>query len=240
MTRAVTFDFWNTLMWEEPGALRAARLRYWASALPDVDARALAGAHDEAHAQYFAAWTAGRQFLVADAVALMSDRLGDALPAGGADVLVEGFDAGGRTGAIHACDGVDACLATLRGAGVRLGIICDIGLTPSPVVRELLERHDLLRHFDDTAFSDEVGHYKPSHEIFAHALARLGDPDPRDAAHVGDRQRTDIGGAQAMGMTAIRYNAIYDEDDADAPQADFVTADLTEVPALLGVGEVSR
>jgi FMN phosphatase YigB (HAD superfamily) len=240
MTRAVTFDFWNTLMWEEPGALRAARLHFWADELADIDSGALAAAHDAAHAQYFAEWSAGNQFLVADAVTLMCARLGDALPSNGADVLVQGFDEGGRTAAIHPCDGVEHCLATLRGAGVALGIICDIGLTPSPVVRELLARHDLLRHFDDTAFSDEVGHYKPARAIFEYALAGLGDPPPQDAAHVGDRQRTDIGGAQSMGMTAIRYNAIYDEDEPGAPQADFVTADLTEVPALLGVGEVSR
>jgi putative hydrolase of the HAD superfamily len=170
----------------------------------------------------------------------MREQLGDALPVTADETLVAGFDEGGRTAAIHPCEGVEQCLATLSGAGVRLGIICDIGLTPSLVVRELLERHDLLRHFDDTAFSDEVGYYKPAREIFEHALAGLGGVAPHDAAHVGDRQRTDIGGGQSMGMTAIRYNAIYDEDDPDAPQADFVTADLTEVPALLGVGEVSR
>ena len=88
----------------------------------------------------------------------------------------------------------------------------------------------MLRFFDDMAFSDEVGFYKPAPEIFEHALAGLGDVAPADAAHVGDRQRTDVGGALAAGMRAIRYSAILDEDDPALPQAHAVTVDLTAGP----------
>ncbi len=232
MTRAVTFDFWNTLMWEAPGSLREHRLRHWARALPHVEAAALAAAHDAAHARYHDCWSANEQFLVQDAAALIRSRLGDDVPE---DVLLEGFDEGGRHAAVTPCDGVRECLATLKDAGTAIGIICDIGLTPSSVVRELLTRHDMLGYFDDMAFSDEVGFYKPAPEIFEHALAGLGGPAPADAAHVGDRQRTDVGGALAAGMRAIRYSAILDEDDPSLPQADAVTVDLTQVPALLGV-----
>ena len=236
MTRAVTFDFWNTLMWEPPGQLREHRLRYWGRALPRLDGAALAAAHDAAHARYHASWSANEQFLVGDAAALMRSMLGDDVPE---DVLLEGFDEGGRQAAVAPCDGVHECLATLKDASVAIGIICDIGLTPSTVVRELLARHDLLGFFDDTAFSDEVGFYKPAPEIFAHALAGLGSVAPADAAHVGDRQRTDVGGALAAGMRAIRYSAILDEDDPELPQAHAVTDDLTQIPALLGVAGAS-
>lgn len=236
MTRAVTFDFWNTLMWEPPGQLREHRLRFWARELPHVDAAALAGAHDAAHARYVACWSANEQFLVEDAATLMRSLLGDDLPAA---VLLDGFDEGGRQAPIAPCKGVRDCLATLKDAGVAIGIICDIGLTPSYVVRELLARHDLLGFFEGTAFSDEVGCYKPDPAIFAHALAGLGDVAPADAAHVGDRQRTDVGGALDAGMRAIRYSAILDEYDPLLPQAHAVTDDLTQVPALLGVARVT-
>ena len=102
-------------------------------------------------------------------------------------------------------------LAELRDRGVRLGIICDVGLTPSPVLRGWLDDHGVLELFDHWSFSDEVGWYKPAPQIFEHALAGLGGIAPGRAAHVGDLRRTDVGGAQAMGMMAVRYRGAYDD-----------------------------
>jgi FMN phosphatase YigB (HAD superfamily) len=154
--------------------------------------------------------------------------------------LIEGFSEAGRRAAVHPSDGVHGCLETLKGVGVRLGIICDIGLTPSPVVLELLDRHGLLGFFDETSFSDEVGHYKPARAFFQHALAELGALPPERAAHVGDRRRTDVGGAIAMGMISVRYNGVYEDEATSAPEADIVLADMADLPMLLGVAELSR
>jgi putative hydrolase of the HAD superfamily len=240
MVEAVTFDFWNTLMWEEPGSLREHRLETWAERLAKagapVDRGRLEQAHDAAHDEYVESWTAGRQFRVEQAV----ERMLPALGAGGDGeiraILTEGFDEGGRLAAIHPCAGVRECLEALKDAGVRIGIVCDIGLTPSPVVGELLERHGLLGFFDGMSFSDEVGHYKPARAIFEHALASVGGVAPERAAHVGDRRRTDVGGALAMGMTAVRYNAIYEDVSVPEPEGHLVTARLDELPGLLGAG----
>ena len=228
-------------MWEEPGSLKEKRLEAWAEALgPDVDSVRLEGAHDAAHQEYVDSWTAGRQFRVEDAVDHMLERLDGSLGAGAAAALVAGFSEGGRRAAVHPSEGVHACLAALRRAGVRIGIICDIGLTPSSVVRELLDRHGLLAYFDGMSFSDEVGHYKPHRAIFEHALAGLGGIAPERAAHVGDRRRTDVGGAVAIGMTAVRYNGVYEDEAIRAPEADVVLANLAELPGLLRVRELSR
>jgi FMN phosphatase YigB (HAD superfamily) len=151
-------------------------------------------------------------------------------------ILTEGFDEGGRRAAIHPSGGVRECLEALKKGGVRIGIVCDIGLTPSPVVGELLERHGLLRFFDGMSFSDQVGHYKPSRAIFEHALASVGGVAPERAAHVGDRRRTDVGGAIAMGMTAVRYNAVYEDVSAPEPEGHLVTSRMDELPGLLGAG----
>jgi len=233
---AVTFDFWNTVMWEEPGSLRKRRLEVWPETLGHdaVDPVALEEAHDAAHRAYEQAWREGRQFTVEHAAALISERL-SSLPEGAPALLVEGFcEAGGRA-AVHPSDGIRECLEELRSGGVRLGIICDIGLTPAYVVRELLARHELLDRFGDTTFSDEVGHYKPDRRIFEHALSNLGGAAPERSAHVGDRRRTDVAGAQAMGMAAVRYTGVYDDADG-GPEAEHVVEDLAEIPALLGVG----
>jgi FMN phosphatase YigB (HAD superfamily) len=239
MISAVTFDFWNTLMWEEPGSLREHRLAVWAQALSSHDPRLVQEAHDAAHRAYEDAWRAGRQFRVQEAAAQIVAELGAADPDTTAGALIDGYSEAGRRAAIHPSDGAGDCLAALKEAGVRLGIICDIGLTPSAVVRELLDRHGLLGYFDSTTFSDEAGHYKPAPEIFATALESMGGTEPAEAVHVGDRLRTDVGGARAAGWTSVRYTAVYD-DPADLPEADIVTADLAAIPQLLGIREVAR
>jgi putative hydrolase of the HAD superfamily len=85
------------------------------------------------------------------------------------------------------------------------------------------------------SFSDEVGHYKPDRAIFDHALAGLGGIPPERAAHVGDRRRTDVSGAAAIGMTPVRYNAVYEDDSIPAPEGEIVVGDLAELPRVLGV-----
>jgi putative hydrolase of the HAD superfamily len=97
-----------------------------------------------------------------------------------------------------------------------------------------LEKHGLLDWFDHWSFSDEVGVYKPDRRIFDHALAGLGGIDPAEAAHIGDLRRTDIAGAKALGITAVRYTGVYDDPHVDGlPEADLVVADHAELPAAL-------
>jgi FMN phosphatase YigB (HAD superfamily) len=244
MVQAVTFDFWNTLMWEEPGSLREHRLAVWAETLArvgaDYDAVSVQAAHDAAHRAYEDAWRANRQFRVEEAAAQIVGELRGDDPGRTAEVLAAGFSEAGRRAAIHPSDGVGECLRELKGAGIRLGIICDIGLTPSAVVRELLDRHGLLELFDGATFSDEAGFYKPAPEVFDAALAELGGVAPDRAAHVGDRRRTDVGGALAAGWTAVRYNAVFEDPATDLPDAHLVTGDLAELPGLLGVSQVAR
>lgn len=230
-------------MWEEPGALREKRLEVWSELLPEVgalvDPADLERAHDGAHQRYVDSWIAGRQFRVEEAAQHIFDCLDGRLTADAEHALIEGFSEAGRRAAVHPSDGVRECLMMLRGAGIRIGIICDIGLTPSPVIEELLDRHGLHGLFDGMSFSDEVGEYKPARAIFDHALNALR-VRPERAAHVGDRRRTDVAGAIAMGMTPVRYNGVYEDETNGAPDADIVVANLVDLPALLGSSVASE
>ncbi len=131
-------------------------------------------------------------------------------------------------------------LAELHDQGIKLGIICDVGLTPSTVLRGWLDDHRVLELFQHWSFSDEVGWYKPARQIFEHALAGLGVA-PQHAAHVGDLRRTDVGGALAVGMTAVRYRGAFDDPavtgagDAPLPEGDFVIDDHFDLPGVLGL-----
>lgn len=235
---AVTFDFWNTLMWEGPDALVGSRLGALGAVLEEtgavVDERNLRDAHAVAFARYQAAWHANQQFCVPDAVGVLVRELG--LDEGDLRLqrmLCEAFDIAGDRAELHLSDGAEACLRALHDHGVKLSIVCDIGLTPSPVLRRRLDDLGLLDLFTGWAFSDEVGCYKPDPRIFEHALEGLGGVDPRRAAHVGDRLRTDCGGAKQIGMLAVRYRAIYDDPAGDGPEGDLIVDDLRALPVAL-------
>ena len=156
MISAVTFDFWNTLMWEEPGSLRSSGSSSGPRRWPRIDPEGSSGPRRGAP---------GVRRLVDRGPAVprrgrgRADRRRSASPTGPpTEALVEGFSEGGRRAAVHPSDGVRECLEALEQAGMRLGIICDIGLTPVAGRRASCStRRICSRYFDGMSFSDEVG-----------------------------------------------------------------------------------
>jgi len=113
----------------------------------------------------------------------------------------------------------------------RLAIISDTGLSPGRVLRQLLADDGLLPYFTVCTFSDELGRSKPHADAFLRTLDAL-KVAPHEAVHVGDLLRTDIAGAQRVGMRAVQYIGLNrDEDDAITPDA--VIHRHTELPPLL-------
>ena len=95
-------------------------------------------------------------------------------------------------------------------------------MSPSVVLRGFLDHHGVLDHFDHWSFSDEVGCFKPFPPIFEHAMSGLGVPEPGEIAHVGDGRRTDVAGALAMGMTAVRATWFADRGPETGPEGHHV------------------
>src|SRR3954454_18464878 len=121
--------------------------------------------------RYVEHWTANQQYQSVRAAEELVEQLGFEVPTGVRRALVDAFTEAGRGAELHLTAGVVDCLHTLKDAGLRLRIICDVGMTPSSILRAHLDRHGVLQLFDHVSFSDDVGHYKPSPVIFEHALA---------------------------------------------------------------------
>ena len=237
--RAITFDFWNTLMLDGGPAGRDRRIDAWMGILEDAgfatERASLDKAMSTAWDRFVTSWTTGEQFTHVEAAVDIVEQLGFPVPPAVHDELVATF----LTSTAHfpspTEDVLTDVLSSLRSAGVRIGIICDVGWTPSHVLRSMLEHHGLLGFFDHWSFSDEVGHYKPSATIFEHALAGLGGVEPAAAAHVGDLRRTDIAGALGMGMTAVRYTGAFDDVEGEGPEATHVISSHAQLAEVLGL-----
>jgi putative hydrolase of the HAD superfamily len=93
--------------------------------------------------------------------------------------------------------GAAACLARLRGAGVRVGVVSN----SDGRIAEALARAGLARLIDCVVDSGVVGVEKPDPGIFAYALDRMG-LRPEDAWYLGDTVRYDAAGAEAAGLVA--------------------------------------
>jgi len=242
---AVTFDFWDTLVRSDDkgtlGARRAKLIAVLGGLGHHVEAHVLDEAFVSAFGVYNDHWRANRQFTARDGALHVLSLLEIELDADELDAAIDAYANAAADIDMRLTDHVADTLHALRGHGVGLGIICDVGMTPSPVLRGWLDRHGVLDLFDHWSFSDEVGWYKPAPQIFEHALAGLGVEAAR-AAHVGDLRRTDVAGAKAMGMLAVRYRGVNDnadlppvDDGHDRPEADIVLDDHAELPAALGL-----
>jgi putative hydrolase of the HAD superfamily len=237
MLRAVTFDFWSTLFVDTRGAERE-RLRgaVLDEALREEDhavsearlAQGLSAAWDH----FDTVWlnehrTPPCEELVSASLAALGMRLEPER----LHRLVRRFE---RLVLEVAPEPMPGAIYTLPKIAdrYRLAVVCDTGYSPGSVLRQLLDKHDMLAHFEYTYFSNEHDVSKPDARAFLHTLEEL-DVRPTEAAHVGDIQRTDIAGAQAAGMSAVHFVGANNK-DAGRSTADVIVSHFEELPQALG------
>lgn len=236
--RAVTFDCWQTLIyeesWEIAHGLRVAALDRSARAEGlELEPGEAGRAFDAAWARHMALWAEEVATGAREVAHWALEEVGLAPQGSQFEPLRKAFEEASHSGRVRMIDGALETLTRLEAAGIGCALICDTGLTPGRVVRELLDGHGLLAPLRATIFSDEWSLPKPHPRVFQAALEAL-EVGPQEAVHVGDLRRTDVAGARGVGMASVRITAAND-DTSELEEADRVAASHAELRTLLGV-----
>ena len=209
--KAVTFDFWSTLVdgniTPERTAVRLARLHAalvgtgYALAREELAAafaRALARIDEAARESLEEVGPPGRWVMIARELGIPEGLIPyEVVEKAYEDITLDPLP--------DAMPYVQEAVRAMNEAGYRLGVICNTGMAGGAVLREVLRRHQLLDYFEVTTFSNEFGFSKPHPRIFLHTLAELGGVAPEQALHVGDVEELDVEGALRAGLHAALY-----------------------------------
>jgi putative hydrolase of the HAD superfamily len=217
--QAITFDYWGTLY--QGLSARPLRMQRLVQVLGahgyEFDEPAL----DEADRVAWQAWERVwrheyRTLGSPEWLGLMLGHLNVTLPQPELDALADYFNSCivESDPPIQLIDGVSDAVRRLS-RRYRLGVISDTGLSTGRVLRHFLERDGVLDRFACLSFSDELGVSKPHPDAFRRTLACL-NAQPERAVHIGDLTRTDIAGAKAISMRAVRFTGVNDDPDRSA------------------------
>ena len=244
MIRAITFDFWDTIVADdsdEPKRAVAglpskavARERAFIDCIkgshPDIDDALVVRAFEHTEERFRHLWKVEhRTPAVADRLMVGVQWLGLTRPSG-FDALVMTFE---QMEVLHPPDlvpGIREALENLAG-DYTLGIISDAIVTPGRGLRAILDGYGLLRFFRAPVFSDEVGFSKPHPRVFEAACDGLGVA-PSSLLHIGDREANDVAGPQAFGARAVLYTGAIDR-GSENTRADAVCAHYEHLPTLV-------
>lgn len=236
--RAVTFDLWLTLMFEESTGRHELRVREGVQALSD------AGISVEPQQLGDAIRTVGRETSADHDRGFdrtFTERMQQILDAADLDARAsinnEQFEAFSRAidepFLVHSptiYPAAQSVLSAIREMGVRTALISNVGSTSPGVYRRYLEREGVGQYLEYLTFSNEIASAKPAAKMFTHTLEQLGVA-PENALHVGDNLHADVGGAKDVGMSAVWIQG-YD-DRKPRVQPDFTISGLDELPAVV-------
>ena len=125
-------------------------------------------------------------------------------------------------------------LKSVRGMGLRIGMISNTGMTPGTTFRTYLANTGMLGYFDTLTFSDEVRMAKPAKEIFLLTL-RAMNALPQQAVHIGDSVKNDVAGAKLCGLRTVWITGFSEREDPDDPatEPDETVDGLAEVVSAI-------
>ena len=236
MLRAITLDYWDTLfvgtaMPERITRRQEALMRMLETLGAPVAADAFDKLYRESGAEAHKWWRdEHRGYHTADRIRWILNRLAIERPADCehiAAAIVE-VDQALLDYPPPLLPGAVEALETLH-ERYALAIVSDTGFASGGAQDALLEREGIRDLFTATIYSMDIGHAKPRPEIFQAALDALGT-GAGETLHVGDNERTDVTGALAMGMRAVRIDALR---ESGASAGEYVATSLEGLASYL-------
>ncbi len=241
MIRAITIDFWNTLFDTSNGEARKRhRNDALATALHSIGFQwnedLVKRAYQKSYETFEQHWFGSQRTQSASqSLHVMWNELGVIMPEERHRLVAHAFEESILIGMPQPMPGAADAIRALA-SSYRLALISDTAFSPGWALRKVLEHHGLNAFFTAFVFSDETGVSKPHPEAFQTALAKLG-VHAEKAVHIGDIERTDVAGAKALGMKAIRYEGDAGRhpynDDNHPSRADARVMSWQEIPALI-------
>ena len=234
MLKAITFDFWDTLYKAPDGmGMSSRRIAAFAKTLQEIGCEAQEEAIRQA---FYDCWQYANHYQIECGL--------DITPRGHVEFILAQLHLNlapenwKRVYDVYTSilinfppqvnDGVRETLPRLA-EKYKLAVICNTGVTPGIILREIMKTDDIIRFFKVLIFSDEVHWAKPNVKIFNYALDKL-QVHNTEAAHIGDNSSTDVTGAKRAGMTAIWLAPQAVE---KIPECDFHVRGIKELVALL-------
>lgn len=237
MLRAVTFDFWGTLV-DAGDSLKPVRVaslcRYLRGYSPDQ----ISAAYDSSWRKFLEALALGLGLRASTVLSTMLDLLDTSLSPQDYGAVLRYWEEAMLDDPPRFLDGAADVLHNMRARGLSVGLISDTGVTPGYVVREMLRRQGLLTAFDWLTFSNEIGVTKRCRQAFVYTLRGL-HVSPDEAMHVGDFPPADVQGAHAAGMAAALVLESTGRREG-IPEADLVVERLRDLTEALAEWERAR
>ena len=243
MIRAVTVDFWGTLVFDPPSGderYKQKRLADFESILRgegvEVSRRVLDRAYEEAVRRLGQIWLSYKDIPVQQHVLTLLEAVDPKLPKRlgpeGMSMLVHAYANPALLVPPTPDQSAKAALTALAAQGMILCVVSNIMRTPGFVLRKVLGGYGLLAPFKLLTFSDECGIRKPAPEIFHLTLRQVGVV-PEEAVHVGDDPVLDVQGARGAGMRVIHVTS--DRGATLSPKPDATIRRLGDLPAALSL-----
>ena len=235
--RALTIDFWNTMVVARTNGRRRQnqRLDYLLGVVrsrrPELTQETVETAYGEATRSWNTAWKQKNTTpTTSELIHSIWEMLDLDIEQAQHREAVRIFEEGLLFGPPAFAEGLEEALAWAA-QRYRLGIISDTMFSPGRVIRRLLDRRSVLLYFDAFVFSDETGFSKPDQRAFEQAGRALG-VETSEMAHIGDLRRTDVAGAQNAGIKAVLFTGVHEDTDA-APAPDAMLAHWRNLPDVL-------
>jgi putative hydrolase of the HAD superfamily len=215
VVKAVTFDLWETLLFDRDGSnlkRRAIRCRSLAEALGkfkmNVSAEQVELALDRTIASLVKVWDKNRDVSHLDQIRLFVRYVSKGklvLKNEWASTISKAYISPLFEVPPFLNPDASNVLEWLTNHQKRVGIICNTGMTPGAELRRVLCDMGVAKYFHVMIFSNEVAVRKPSRRIFLLAAQAL-ERKPREILHIGDNLKSDVWGAKNAGFKAIHLS----------------------------------